>query len=735
MARILLFFFAVLFGTSIANAEETIARKWNEALLQAIREDFARPTVHARNLFHVSIALYDSWAIYDTTTSTYLLGKTVNGYICPFNGIDLPPLSQKQNYQEETMSYAAYRLLVHRFSNSPGSSTSIPRFNDLFRNLGYDESYTSTDYQNGNPAALGNYLAQHIIDFGLQDGSNEQNDYTNRFYAPINNPLVATTEGNNTLDFPNRWQPLALDSFVDQSGNPILGSTPEFLSPEWGSVSPFALRDSNLIVYLRNDNDYFVYHDPGVPPYLDTNSTGGMSEEYKWNFSLVSKWSSHLDPADTTMWDISPASIGNIQNYPTTIAGLRSFYKEKSGGDYGTGWSVNPVTNNPYQPQLVPRADYTRVLAEFWADGPDSETPPGHWFTLLNYVNDDTLLVKKFKGFGPILPDLEWDVKSYFSLAGAMHDAAITAWGCKGWYDYIRPISAIRFMAEKGQSSDPNLPSYHPAGILLDSGFIELVLPGDSLAGPNNEHVNKIKLKAWKGPDYINDPATDSAGVGWILAGNWWPYQRPTFITPPFAGYVSGHSTYSRAAAEILSLFTGDPFFPGGMGEFYAPKDSFLVFEKGPSRDLTLQWATYRDASDQCSLSRIWGGIHPPADDVPGRLMGIKIGVEAFNESEAYFNNQRTSIEERNATELSFDVYPNPITGNSLYLKSNRLPIGEEINLQLMNLLGEQISFETVKIIENNQELSISTDNLKAGVYYIIVSSQGLKRSYKVVKS
>ena len=42
-----------------------------------------------------------------------------------------------------------------------------------------------------------------------------------------------------------------------------------------------------------------------------------------------------------------------------------------------------------------------------------------------------------------------------------MHDAAISAWSVKGWYDYIRPISAIRYMAdEQGQSSDPNLPNY-----------------------------------------------------------------------------------------------------------------------------------------------------------------------------------------------------------------------------------------------------------------------------------
>ena len=62
------------------------------------------------------------------------------------------------------------------------------------------------------------------------------------------------------------------------------------------------------------------------------------------------------------------------------------------------------------------------------------------------------------------------------------------------------------------------------------------------------------------------------------------------------------------------------------------------MFEDGPSTDITLQWARYYDAADECSLSRIYGGIHPPADDIPGRLMGAVIGVEAFELALSYFN-------------------------------------------------------------------------------------------------
>jgi hypothetical protein len=344
------------------------------------------------------------------------------------------------------------------------------------------------------------------------------------------------------------------------------------------------------------------------------------------------------------MWDISPASIGNRSNYPTTLETYASLYDATNGGSPSPGHNLNPTTGAAYAPNMVPRGDYARVLAEFWADGPDSETPPGHWFTILNYVNDHPQLVKQFQGQGDTLSDLEWDVKSYLALGSAMHDCAISAWGVKGWYDSSRPITAIRGMAELGQSTDPGASNYHPGGLPLVAESIETVEAGDPLAGVGGVNVGKIKLWAWKGSSAINNVDTEFAGVGWVLAESWEPYQRPSFVSPNFAGYVSGHSTYSRAAAEVLTAFTGDAYFPGGMGTFMAPANEFLVFEDGPSVDVELQWATYRDASDECSLSRIYGGIHPYFDDVPGRLMGIEIGLDAFDRVATFFGDGVTDI-------------------------------------------------------------------------------------------
>jgi hypothetical protein len=611
--------------------DPSVARLWNEEVLHAIRNDFARPTVHARNLFHTSAAMYDAWAAYDATASTFLLGQEMAGFRCDLGAFSAP--ADVQPAREEALSFAVYRLIMHRFANSPGVNSIVSTADDLMQSLGLDVADTSVDYAGGSPAALGNYIASCYIAFGLQDGANEANDYANEWYTPVNPPIEVELPGNPDIVDLDRWQPISLSLFIDQAGNPIL-EQPEFLSPEWGQVVSFALTDANKTTYQRDGFDYDVYYDPGMPPTL----AGPQFAEYKWGFSLVSIWSSHLDPADDVMIDISPASIGNIQMYPDNPGEYPQFYDLLTGGDGSTGYASNPVTGAPYEPQIVPRGDYTRVLAEFWADGPDSETPPGHWFTILNDVNDNPLLVRKFGGVGEEIGPLEWDVKAYFAMGGAMHDSAIAAWGAKGWYDYIRPVSAIRAMADRGQSSDAGLPSYSADGIPLEPGYIELVEPGDPLAGANNEHVDKIKLFAWRGPDYVNNPFVDTAGVGWILAENWWPYQRPSFVTPPFAGYVSGHSTYSRAGAEILTALTGSEFFPGGMSQFEIKANEFLVFENGPTVDMTLQWATYRDASDQCSLSRIWGGIHPPADDIPGRKIGEQIGIAAFDLAEQYID-------------------------------------------------------------------------------------------------
>jgi len=716
-------FITLFFFVTLSQGQQSVARDWNEMTLTAIRADFARPTIHARNLFHSSVLMYDAWAIFDSQAKTVFLGKSYGGYNCLFNGITTP--TNIDAARHEIISFAMYRLLNHRFENSPGGIDLLSEFETLFTSYGYDPNFTSVDYSTNSYAALGNYMASEMIAFGLQDHSNEQNDYANQLYGPINSPLILENYyETNDID-PNRWQPLAFDVFVDQSGNEYPLDTPPFLSPEWGEVTPFSLSPSDLQI-LNNGFDSYVYNDPGAPVYIQNSNEDGISDPYKWNFALVASWASHLDPNDPTMIDISPGAIGNydLNNLPQTFAEYQSYYNFTNGGDASTGHAVNPKTGLAYAPQMVKRSDYARVLAEFWADGPDSETPPGHWFTILNYVSDQPSVVKKIAGIGAVVPDLEWDVKSYLTLGGAMHDAAINTWGIKGFYDYVRPISAIRYMAGKGQSTDASLPSYDVHGLPLIDGLIELIDSSDPLSGENNENLNRIKIKSWKGPDFIVDPSTDTAGVDWIIGTHWWPYQRGTFVTPPFAGYLSGHSTFSRAAARVLTRFTGDAFFPEGMGTFDINQNDFLVFEVGPTQSFTLQWATYQDASDQTSLSRIWGGIHPPEDDIKGRIIGDKIGNDTFNLALTYFDDTLNTSEF--ATEGPVTIYPLPFNDTVTVTST------QEYNVDIYTLDGKLVLQTKLQTGEN----SINTSHLSSGLYFATFGSKNNKASFikKIIK-
>lgn len=656
--------------------DHSIAKQWNEVMLNCIRKDAARPTVQARNLCHAAVTMYDAWAVYDDDAQPFLLGNTWGDFTSAFEGIPIP--SDVQAAREKAISYAMYRFLYNRYQSSPGwVAFSSGYVNGLMNSLGYDPAITSTNYTDGDPAKLGNYIAQQVIAFGYQDGSNQIANYANQFYQTVNGNIWPQLPGNPECYDPNRWQPLSLSLVLDQNGYPLPNGAPA-LSPEWGNIVPFSLTDAERTVKFRNGNSWNIYHDPGPPPYLDTTVAHGIEDPFKYGYVMNIIWASHHTTSDGVMIDISPNTVGNVQSYPASedFVGYQDFYDLYNGGDPGIGHTVNPKTGMPYAQQIVPRGDYTRVLSEFWADGPSSETPPGHWFTILNYVTDHPDFEPKWMGQGPVLDQLEFDVRAYFALGGGIHDAAIACWSAKGFYDYTRPIMAIRYMADRGQCTDPQLPHYHPAGLPLVPGYIELVQMGDPLAGPNNENVDKIKIYSWLTPPA--NPNTEAAGVGWMLGENWWTFQRATFVTPPFPGYYSGHSTYSRTAAEVMTLITGDEYFPGGMSEFHATANQYLLAEEGPSVDIVLQWATYRDASDQCSLSRIYGGLHPPQDDIPGRRVGMVIGPEAFNLAQGYITAGRPSVA---SVQLSDDVVSDTDAGSTLTVDFN---FSEEMNTAVM---------------------------------------------------
>ena len=571
--------------------EWSVARRWDEALLGAIRRALPAPTVHARNLFHTSAAMWDAWAAYDPAASGVFVTEKLAA-------------ADVAAARNEAMSYAAYRLLASRYIKAVGGDESLSAFADLMDSLCYPLDVTTTE--GDTPAALGNRIAAAIMTRGLEDGSNQADGYAPGDYTPVNPPLVVSGSAIELVD-PDRWQPLQIEHMISQNGIPVENGVQQAVGPHWGHVTSFAIPAGGASG---------VPIDPGPPPRFGT-------DDYRDQAIQVIRNSSQLDAEQDATIDISPGAYGN----------------NPLGSNEGSGHPQNPVTGQPYAGQVVKVGDFGRAVAEYWADGPKSETPPGHWNVLANEVGDHLGADLRIGGTGPVVDRLEWDVKTYLALNGAVHDAAIAAWGLKGHYDSVRPISMVRYLGSLGQSSDPAGPAYHPDGLPLIADLIEVVTA--ETAAPGGRHaalageVGKVAIKAWRG--IPADPATEASGVDWILATRWTPYQLPTFVTPSFQGYVSGHSTFSRAAAEVMTSITGSEFFPGGLSESVIPAGG-LKFELGPSSDVRLQWATYFDAADQAGQSRIWSGIHIEADDFNGRMIGAQCGKAAWERAQTYFS-------------------------------------------------------------------------------------------------
>ena len=219
------------------------------------------------------------------------------------------------------------------------------------------------------------------------------------------------------------------------------------------------------------------------------------------------------------------------------------------------------------QANLTPRQ---MVIAEYWADGPRSELPPGHWALFASFVAKRDNM------------NLERAVKMYFAMANAIGDAAIATWEAKRFYDYVRPITAIRHLF-RGKT-----------------------------------------VRAWGGP---------GRGTVEVAGEAWRTFQIPTFPTPPFAEYTSGHSAFSMAAAEALRAFTGSNRF----GYFYARTTPLAVDPSVRVDDVVLHWDTFTQAAQEAGESRLYGGIHFYEGNVAGLELGRRVGQSAFQKAQQYW--------------------------------------------------------------------------------------------------
>lgn len=215
--------------------------------------------------------------------------------------------------------------------------------------------------------------------------------------------------------------------------------------------------------------------------------------------------------------------------------------------------------------------DRQKAIVEYWVDGPASELPPGHWALFAQIVSDRDHHT------------LDQDAELFFALSNANLDASILAWKVKRQYDSVRPITAIR------------------------------------------ELYRGVRIQAWGGP---------GLGTVTINGEDWQPYQQTCFVTPAFPEFVSGHSTFSAASAEVLKSFTGSDSF--------SHSETVTTLKVEPDTPLaapvTLHWDTFSEAADEAAISRRYGGIHFADGDLEGRRLGRQVGSRAWDKAQGFFS-------------------------------------------------------------------------------------------------
>jgi hypothetical protein len=571
----------------------SIARRWNEQLLAAIRRDLPREMVQARNLFHASVAIWDAWAAYDESADGYISSERASA-------------DDIEAARAEAISFAIYRVLERRFADAAGAAVSEACFAAFMRLLGYDPLDATS--VGDTPRALGNRIGNAVLEAFAKDGANEAADYADpQGYSSDNPPLDVDAPGAVGAD-PLRWQALVLSHAVSLNGIALGSGVQSYLGAHWGGVAPFAL----------------VRSAPGAP-YLDIGEPPrAVADALVQAVVDVIRRSAELGLDDGVRWDVSPGAYGS----------------NSLGADDGRGRPLNPVTGLPYTPRGAARGDFARAVVEYWTNGPRSETPPGHWNALANAVSDDARLERRLFGSASArLEPLAWDAHLYLALNAALHDAAIAAWELKRRSESALPITLVRSLGARGQRSDPLGPAYDAGGLPLVDGSIEVITEASSRAGGRHaalqRYTGEVSVRAWLGEPGDHDHQT--SGVGWRRARDWVPYQRRSFVSPAFPGYVSGQSTFGRAAAEVLLELTGSEYFPGGLG-FARIQPGAFTREAGPSEEVELEWATYADAADQAGQSCVWGGIGLAGDDRDGRRIGARVGELAVELARRYFD-------------------------------------------------------------------------------------------------
>jgi hypothetical protein len=456
------------------SAQATVVSDWNAAALAEVRLSRALrngPPIVARALAIAHTCMYDAWAAYDDVA----VGTTDTA-----GDRRRPAAEQTDENKAKAISFAAYRCLTNLYPDGslpPPLAQPSERLNAMLQSLGYslDERCASDDAcRSADPntaAGMGNLAAQAVIDARRYDGSNQYGDL-----PPAPCPVLTP------------WpHPCPAAAYGQTSANP--GRTGAYADYVADGYTPY-VPVNPLMGYCN--------------PLVEVCERQDIVDPNHWQPLIFSNGQACLD-AETGTEETCPG----IQSFVAPHWERVTPFALRSASQFDDTILIPPPdylkNSRRYQNDVTDMIRFSRsldtrrkLIVEYWADGPSSELPPGHWGLFAQFVSqrDDHTI--------------DQDAKMFFAMHSASFDAGIVAWHIKRKYNGVRPITAVRYV-KQGQT-----------------------------------------IIAWGGP---------GRPIEQIPGEKWSPYNPGSNLTPSFPGYFSGHSVFSRSSATVLALFTGDDYF------------------------------------------------------------------------------------------------------------------------------------------------------------------------------
>ncbi len=205
-----------------------MARVWDEALLDAIRRDVPAPTVHARNLFHVSAAMWDAWAAYEPDADGYFVDEKHDA-------------DDVQAAREAAISYAAYRVLLHRYSIAAGLEETFSELASTMESLCYASTTSAPRATRrrrsatASPRRSSSAARTTARSRRRATSTRTTSRSTHRWWSPS----PARTCAIRTAGSRWRWRRSSV-----RTASPMPGKVQSFIGPHWGHVTAFALSES-----------------------------------------------------------------------------------------------------------------------------------------------------------------------------------------------------------------------------------------------------------------------------------------------------------------------------------------------------------------------------------------------------------------------------------------------------------------------------------------------------------